>query len=247
MKRKNDDGDGEATAAARAAMRSYALRARRIDVQALHRARERLVAERTALINQMRALLLERGVVLRQGRRVLAAWADEALAEPAGEARHARLRFHAASLRWVLASVGQRRRLDPVQLLSGHLHEPDALPAARRHASAQTSLAQPAIGRVPVHAEPLGRLVQVHSAPGSRTTLPLQIGRPPPSPWRNTRRWIMEASNASRFGGRQPAAFSRSAMAAAERPCPRRSRMVASIVSPHVRRLGRVARPTLRG
>jgi transposase len=35
------------------------------DIQALHRARERLVSERTALINHLRALLLERGIVVR--------------------------------------------------------------------------------------------------------------------------------------------------------------------------------------
>jgi transposase len=43
----------------------------RSDVQALHRARERLVSERTALINHLRALLLERGIVAPQGRRKL--------------------------------------------------------------------------------------------------------------------------------------------------------------------------------
>jgi transposase len=41
------------------------------DIQALHRARERLVPERTALINPLRALLLERGIVAPQGRRKL--------------------------------------------------------------------------------------------------------------------------------------------------------------------------------
>ena len=40
-------------------------------MQSLHRARDRLVGERTALINQMRALLLERGVIAPQGRRKL--------------------------------------------------------------------------------------------------------------------------------------------------------------------------------
>src|SRR4030081_868045 len=34
----------------------------------LHRARDRLVAERTALINQLRAILLERGITVPQGR-----------------------------------------------------------------------------------------------------------------------------------------------------------------------------------
>jgi transposase len=42
------------------------------DIQALHRARSRLVAERTALLNHLRALLLERGIVVAKGRRKLA-------------------------------------------------------------------------------------------------------------------------------------------------------------------------------
>jgi transposase len=37
-------------------------------MQTLHRARDRLVGERTALINQLRAILLERGVAVPQGR-----------------------------------------------------------------------------------------------------------------------------------------------------------------------------------
>ena len=37
-----------------------------LDMQTLHRARDRLVAERTALVNQLRALLLERGIDPRQ-------------------------------------------------------------------------------------------------------------------------------------------------------------------------------------
>ena len=41
----------------------------RLDVQSPHRARDRLVGERTALINQLRAFLLERGVTVPQGRR----------------------------------------------------------------------------------------------------------------------------------------------------------------------------------
>ena len=39
-----------------------------LDMQTLHRARDRLVGERTALINQLRAILLERGIVVPQGR-----------------------------------------------------------------------------------------------------------------------------------------------------------------------------------
>src|SRR4051812_156030 len=42
-----------------------------LDMQTLHRARDRLVGERTALINQLRAILLERGITVAQGRRKL--------------------------------------------------------------------------------------------------------------------------------------------------------------------------------
>jgi transposase len=42
-----------------------------LDMQTLHRARDRLVSERTALINQLRALLLERGVRVARRRRKL--------------------------------------------------------------------------------------------------------------------------------------------------------------------------------
>ena len=40
-------------------------------MQTLHRSRDRLVGERTALINQLRAILLERGRVAPQGNRKL--------------------------------------------------------------------------------------------------------------------------------------------------------------------------------
>jgi transposase len=42
-----------------------------LDMQTLHRARDRLVGERTALINQLRAILMERGIIVPQGRRKL--------------------------------------------------------------------------------------------------------------------------------------------------------------------------------
>ena len=42
-----------------------------LDMQTLHRSRDRLVGERTALINQVRAILLERGIVAPQGKRKL--------------------------------------------------------------------------------------------------------------------------------------------------------------------------------
>src|SRR3954452_14433711 len=71
---KNDDRDAEAIAeaATRPTMRFVELKsAEQLDVQTLHRVRDRLVGERTALINQLRAVLLERGTSVAQGRRSL--------------------------------------------------------------------------------------------------------------------------------------------------------------------------------
>ena len=42
-----------------------------LDMQSLHRVRERWVIRRTAVVNQIRGLLLERGTTLWQGRRHL--------------------------------------------------------------------------------------------------------------------------------------------------------------------------------
>ena len=42
-----------------------------LDLQGLHRVRERLVSQRTGIINQIRAFLLERGIAVRQGQRFL--------------------------------------------------------------------------------------------------------------------------------------------------------------------------------
>ena len=42
-----------------------------LDLQALHRVQSRLVSERTAVINQIRGFLLERGIIVRQGLRFL--------------------------------------------------------------------------------------------------------------------------------------------------------------------------------
>jgi transposase len=41
----------------------------KLDMQSLHRVRERWVMRRTAVVNQIRGLLLERGITLRKGRR----------------------------------------------------------------------------------------------------------------------------------------------------------------------------------
>jgi transposase len=71
---KNDDRDAEgiAEAATRPTMRFVELKsAAQLDMQTLHRARDRLVGERTALVNQLRAILLERGIGIPKGRRKL--------------------------------------------------------------------------------------------------------------------------------------------------------------------------------
>lgn len=67
---KNDSVDAEAIAeaATRPSMRFVAVkRCDQIDVQALHRARDALVYQRTALISQMRAFLIEYGIACRVG------------------------------------------------------------------------------------------------------------------------------------------------------------------------------------
>src|SRR5215208_6857346 len=71
---KNDERDAEAIAeaATRPTMRFVELKSEtQLDMQTLHRARDRLVGERTALINQLRAVLLERGRTVPQGRHKL--------------------------------------------------------------------------------------------------------------------------------------------------------------------------------
>jgi transposase len=65
---KNDFRDAEAIAEAvqRPTMKFVATKsADQLDLQALHRVRERLVSQRTGIINQIRAFLLERGVAVR--------------------------------------------------------------------------------------------------------------------------------------------------------------------------------------
>lgn len=75
---KNDYIDAEAIAEAmgRPTMRFVPIKSDdQLDLQSLHRVRERWVTRRTAVINQIRGLLLERGITVRKGRRYI----DEAL------------------------------------------------------------------------------------------------------------------------------------------------------------------------
>jgi transposase len=69
---KNDYIDAEAIAEAvgRPTMRFVPVKSQeQLDLQSVHRVRERWVMRRTAVVNQIRGLLLERGITLRKGRR----------------------------------------------------------------------------------------------------------------------------------------------------------------------------------
>ena len=82
---KNDERDAEAVAEAvtRPTMRFVEIKsATQLDVQTLHRSRDRLVSARTALINQLRVTPIERDLVLPEGREKLAKALDERLANP---------------------------------------------------------------------------------------------------------------------------------------------------------------------
>src|SRR3974390_1991584 len=81
---KNDFRDAEAIAEAvqRPTMKFVATKtADQLDLQALHRVRERLVGQRTGVINQIRAFLLERGIAVRQGLHFLRAELPSILAK----------------------------------------------------------------------------------------------------------------------------------------------------------------------
>jgi transposase len=82
---KNDFRDAEAIAEAvqRPTMKFVATKTEeQLDLQALHRVRERLVSQRTGIINQIRAFLLERGIPVRQGKLFLRAELPRILAVP---------------------------------------------------------------------------------------------------------------------------------------------------------------------
>jgi len=83
---KNDERDAEAIAeaASRPTMRYVELKSEeQLDIQTLHRVRSRLVAARKTLLNQLRAILLERGHTFPTGRRTLERALDALLDDPA--------------------------------------------------------------------------------------------------------------------------------------------------------------------
>jgi transposase len=82
---KNDYIDAEAIAEAvtRPSMRFVPIKTDdQLDLQSLHRVRERWVGRRTAVINQIRGLLLERGITVPRGRRHIEESLPEILEDP---------------------------------------------------------------------------------------------------------------------------------------------------------------------
>jgi transposase len=137
---KNDFRDAEAIAEAvqRPTMKFVATKtADQLDLQALHRVRERLVSQRTGIINQIRAFLLERGIAVRQGLRFLRAELPQVLAK----------RTDVLSVRMVHAIedlAGDWRRLD--QRIEGLSTEIEAV--ARHDPGCARLMTVPGIGPI---------------------------------------------------------------------------------------------------
>jgi len=137
---KNDFRDAEAIAEAvqRPTMKFVATKtAEQLDLQALHRVRERLVSQRTGVINQIRAFLLERGVAVRQGLRFLRAELPRILAGPC-DALSPRM------LRVIEGLAGDWRRLD--ERIEGLSSEIEAL--ARQDKGCERLMTVPGLGPI---------------------------------------------------------------------------------------------------
>jgi transposase len=136
---KNDDRDAEAIAeaATRPTMRFVELKSEdQLDMQILHRARDRLVGERTALINQLRAVLLERGMVAPQGRRKLERYLAEMASSEDDATLSPRMRLLIGDLRAEWAELD--RRIDAF--------DGEFLALAREDAAARRLTTIPGIG-----------------------------------------------------------------------------------------------------
>ena len=99
---KNDFIDAEAIAEAveRPKMRFVPIKSdEQLDMQSLHRVRERWIVRRTAVVNQIRSLLLERGVTVRKGRKHLVAVLPGILEDPETDLSGP-LRVLLAQLQW---------------------------------------------------------------------------------------------------------------------------------------------------
>src|SRR3981189_1978145 len=135
---KNDFRDAEAIAEAvqRPTMKFVATKTvDQLDLQALHRVRERLVSQRTGIINQIRAFLLERGIAVRQGLRFLRSELPSILAAPS-DALSPRM------VRIIEDLTGDWRRLD--ERVQGLSNEIEAI--ARLDADCERLISVPGIG-----------------------------------------------------------------------------------------------------
>src|SRR6478672_3607683 len=137
---KNDFRDAEAIAEAvqRPTMKFVATKtADQLDLQALHRVRERLVSQRTGIINQIRAFLLERGVAVRQGHRFLRAELPRILAAPPNV-------LSPRMVRVIEDLAGDWRRLD--ERIEGLTGEIEAV--ARQEAGCERLMSVPGVGPI---------------------------------------------------------------------------------------------------
>jgi transposase len=137
---KNDFRDAEAIAEAvqRPTMKFVATKtADQLDLQALHRVRERLVSQRTGIINQIRAFLLERGIAVRQGQRFLRAELPNILATPPDV-------LSPRMVRVIEGLAGDWRRLD--ERVEGLSSEIEAI--ARYDAGCERLMSVPGIGPI---------------------------------------------------------------------------------------------------
>ena len=106
-------------------------------LQALHRVRERLVSQRTGIINQIRAFLLERGVAVRQGQRFLRIELPRLLTAPPDV-------LSPRMVRVIEDLAGDWRRLDErIEALSAEIEA-----IARRDAGCQRLMSVPGIGPI---------------------------------------------------------------------------------------------------
>jgi transposase len=137
---KNDFRDAEAIAEAvqRPTMKFVATKtADQLDLQALHRVRERLVSQRTGIINQIRAFLLERGIAVRQGQRYLRAELPRILATPPDV-------LSPRIIRTIEDLAGDWRRLD--QRVEGLSNEIEVI--ARQDAGCERLMSVPGVGPI---------------------------------------------------------------------------------------------------
>ena len=137
---KNDFRDAEAIAEAvqRPTMKFVATKtAEQLDLQALHRVRARIVSQRTGIINQIRAFLLERGIAVRQGQRFLRAQLPAILAMPPDV-------LSPRMVRAIEDLAGDWRRLD--ERIEGLSSEIETL--ARQDAGCERLMSVPGIGPI---------------------------------------------------------------------------------------------------